>query len=201
VWRHRSRQRHAHERRQCPQLTAAIAITTKRGSCLVKEVMPDARRRGRPRTTWMDNIKTWIGLPVEESIRLTRIEINGESTSMVWLTLGSRTAKQQNRLQSSCYGSVVKGRIADAVLRIMLSISTADMSGHAQVCPQKCPSLTQFLKPTLVYTTNGISICSALQRSSWIVAVLCNWPRDTPKIAHFPEGIRASVIGFPIGLS
>jgi len=33
--------------------------------------MPGARRRGRPRTAWMDNIKTWTGLPVEESIRMT----------------------------------------------------------------------------------------------------------------------------------
>jgi len=33
--------------------------------------MPGARRRGRPRTAWMDNIKTWTGLPVEESIRRT----------------------------------------------------------------------------------------------------------------------------------
>jgi len=35
----------------------------KHGSCLEKEIMqgtmPDARRRGRPRTAWMDNIKTW----------------------------------------------------------------------------------------------------------------------------------------------
>ena len=27
--------------------------------------------RGRPRTAWMDNIKTWTGLSVEESIRMT----------------------------------------------------------------------------------------------------------------------------------
>ena len=33
--------------------------------------MPGARRRGRPRTAWVDNIKTWIGLSVEESIRMT----------------------------------------------------------------------------------------------------------------------------------
>jgi len=33
--------------------------------------MPDARRRGRPRTAWVDNIKTWTGLPVEESISMT----------------------------------------------------------------------------------------------------------------------------------
>ena len=40
-----------------------------------KEIMqgtiPGARRRGRPRTAWMDNIKTRIGLPVEESVRMT----------------------------------------------------------------------------------------------------------------------------------
>jgi len=47
----------------------------KQGSCLEKEIMqgtmPDARRRGRPRTAWMDNINKWTGLPVEESIRMT----------------------------------------------------------------------------------------------------------------------------------
>jgi len=47
----------------------------KQGSCLEKEIMQGtmsgARRRGRPRTAWMDNIKTWTGPPVEESIRMT----------------------------------------------------------------------------------------------------------------------------------
>ena len=47
----------------------------KKSSCLEKEIMQGttlgARRRGRPRTAWMDNIKTWTGLPVEESIRMT----------------------------------------------------------------------------------------------------------------------------------
>jgi len=40
----------------------------------VKEIMPGtmpgARRQGRPHTAWMDNINTWTGLPVEESIRM-----------------------------------------------------------------------------------------------------------------------------------
>jgi len=47
----------------------------KQGSCLEKEkmqgTMSGAHRRGRPRTAWMDNIKTWTGLSVEESIRMT----------------------------------------------------------------------------------------------------------------------------------
>ena len=49
--------------------------TRKQESCLEKEVMqgtmPGACRRGRPRMAWMDNIKTWTGLPVEESVRMT----------------------------------------------------------------------------------------------------------------------------------
>jgi len=47
----------------------------KQRSCLAKQIMqgtmPGARRRGRPRTAWMDNINTWTGLSVEESIRIT----------------------------------------------------------------------------------------------------------------------------------
>jgi len=72
----------------------------KQGSCVEKEIMqgtmPGARTRGRPRTAWMDNIKTWTGLSVEESIRMTE---DRESMSMVWPTLGSRTAKEQNRTE------------------------------------------------------------------------------------------------------
>ena len=37
----------------------------------MQETMPGARRRGRQLTAWMDNIKTWTGLHVEESIRMT----------------------------------------------------------------------------------------------------------------------------------
>jgi len=46
----------------------------------------------------MDNIKTWTGLPVEESVRMT--EINGESASVVWPAVGPRTAKEQDRAQN-----------------------------------------------------------------------------------------------------
>jgi len=45
--------------------------TRKQQSCLEKEIMqgtmPGARRRGRPHTAWMDKIKTWTKLSVEES--------------------------------------------------------------------------------------------------------------------------------------
>jgi len=45
----------------------------------------------------MDNIKTGTGLSVEESIRMTKDRVNGKSTSMVWPTLGSRTAEEQEQ--------------------------------------------------------------------------------------------------------
>ena len=47
----------------------------KQGSCLEKEIMqrtmPDARRRGRPRKAWVDNINRLAKFPVEESVRMT----------------------------------------------------------------------------------------------------------------------------------
>ena len=50
--------------------------TRKQGSCLEKEIMqgtmPCARRRGRPRTAWMDNINVWTGQDCPwKSVRMT----------------------------------------------------------------------------------------------------------------------------------
>ena len=45
----------------------------KSGSCLEKEIiqgtLPGTRTRGKPRTSWMDNIQVWTGLRQEELIR------------------------------------------------------------------------------------------------------------------------------------
>jgi len=43
----------------------------------------------------MDNIKTWTGLPVEESIRMTEDRDKGRKYVHGVATLGSRTAKEQ----------------------------------------------------------------------------------------------------------
>jgi len=43
----------------------------------------------------MDNIKTWTGLSVEESIRMTEDRDKWRKYVIVWPTLGSRTAKDQ----------------------------------------------------------------------------------------------------------
>ena len=38
---------------------------------ITQGTMPGVHRRGRPHMAWMDNIKTWTRLPVEESVRMT----------------------------------------------------------------------------------------------------------------------------------
>ena len=58
--------------------------------------------REGPRTAWMNNIKTWTGLSVEESIRMTEDRDKWRKYVMMWLTLGSRTAKEQNRTRREC---------------------------------------------------------------------------------------------------
>ena len=55
-------------------------------------------RRGRPRTAWTDNIKTWTGLPVEESVRMTedrdewRKYVHGVANRRIEDGLENRTA-------------------------------------------------------------------------------------------------------------
>jgi len=39
---------------------------------MIVRILPGARRRGIPRTAWIDNFKTWTGFPAEESIRMTQ---------------------------------------------------------------------------------------------------------------------------------
>jgi len=38
---------------------------------IMQGTMPGERKRGRPRTNWLGNIKEWTGLTMEELIRLT----------------------------------------------------------------------------------------------------------------------------------
>jgi len=82
--------------------------TRKQGSCLEKEIipgtMPGARRRGRPRRHarpgWTTS-RRGQDSPWKSQSERQMSGINGESTSMVWPTLGSRTAKEQNRTEQN----------------------------------------------------------------------------------------------------
>ena len=57
------------------KLTYFGHITRRQGICLEKDIMqgtiPENRKRGRPRTNWLGNIKDLTGLAMEEMIRLT----------------------------------------------------------------------------------------------------------------------------------
>jgi len=61
--------------------------------------IPGARRRERPSTRpgWTTSIRGQDSQWKSQS-EWQRIEINGESTSMVWPTVGSRTAKNRTEL-------------------------------------------------------------------------------------------------------
>jgi hypothetical protein len=55
-------------------------IMRKQGNCLEKEIMqgtmPGSRRRGRPRTSWINNIQAWTQIPTEQLLR--RVEDRGK---------------------------------------------------------------------------------------------------------------------------
>jgi len=85
----------------------------KQWSCLGKEIMqgtmPGARRRGRPRTAWMDNINTWTWLSIEESIRMTedrdkwRKYVHGVANPRIedgWRTEQNRIIMQLSRVMT-----------------------------------------------------------------------------------------------------
>ena len=44
-------------------------ILRKKGDCLEKELIQGSRTRGRPKMTWIDNIKSWTGLSLTELTR------------------------------------------------------------------------------------------------------------------------------------
>ena len=50
-------------------------IMRKKGTCIEKEIIQGSisggRGKGRPRMSWLDNIKSWTGLEMREMIRLT----------------------------------------------------------------------------------------------------------------------------------
>ena len=93
----------------------------KQGSCLEKEIMqgtmPGARRRGRPRTAWRTTSRRGQDSPWKSQSERQRTRINGESTSMVWPTLGSRTAEEQNRIMH------LNTVLSDMLLLCMLLLS------------------------------------------------------------------------------
>jgi len=76
----------------------------------MRRTMPSACKREKPRTAWIDNIKMWTELFVEESIRMTedrdgwRKYVHG-----VWPTLRSRMVKERNSIDYSQSAAIPTG--------------------------------------------------------------------------------------------
>ena len=76
-------------------------------------------------------------LPTDESIRMT--EINGKSTSVVWPTLGSRTAKSHNSIISSVQWTVWSARILPLLPHGCELVNVSTGTGSPWVVPDKGP--------------------------------------------------------------
>ena len=62
-----------------------------------QRTMSGTRRQGRPCTAWMDNIKTWTGLTMEESVRMAEDRDKWRKYVHGVTNRGSMTAEEQNR--------------------------------------------------------------------------------------------------------
>jgi len=99
-WGHEAKQRPRRDEQRSETLVLITDPTQTTLSWAVgeQETTPDARGRGRPRTAWMDNIKTWTGLSVEESIRMTEDRDKwGKYTVRPWCGRPSDRERLKNR--------------------------------------------------------------------------------------------------------
>ncbi len=57
------------------KLTYFGHVMRKPAPCMERDIIqgttPGQRKRGRPRTSWMDNVTTWTRLPLESALRMT----------------------------------------------------------------------------------------------------------------------------------
>ena len=53
------------------QLFDSLSTLKRTFAVIIVANVHSVRRRGRPRTTWIDSIKKWTGLSVEESVRMS----------------------------------------------------------------------------------------------------------------------------------
>ena len=165
-------------------------------SWLEKEIMQGtmsgAGRWGRPCSVWMDNIKTWTGLPVEESIRMTenrdkwrkyvhrvanpRIEVGQKAEQkIVFRTCIDVYEQCMSRMEES-------GRTFSILSSVMLIDSSTGVLSTSWCCPSRpcvvflaCVHLALFLALSL-------SPGSALQE-----AVCCFW-----LFLVLPENVKTS---------
>jgi len=48
---------------------------------IIQETLPGNRKRGKPKTTWMDNVTSWTGMKLEDAIR--KVDNRSERKMMI----------------------------------------------------------------------------------------------------------------------
>ena len=95
-------------------------ILRKKGDCLEKELiqgtMPASCTRGKPKMTWIDNIKSWTGLSLTELIRNVEDRHQWRLEKDCWPTLVVMTAKGRQALNSVGYTNVKMAEWIELVL-------------------------------------------------------------------------------------
>ena len=123
--------------------------------------MPRSRRRRRPHTAWMDNIKTWTGLSVEESVRMTedrykwRKYVHGQPSGR-----GRLKNNDWSCYQCRCTGCNVRGgggRRADATTDRVLG----HRARHHRRLPSALPHRHHSLESTYRHRTRFASLPAA----------------------------------------
>jgi len=101
--------------------------------------MPGARRRGRPRTAWIDIINTWTGLHVEESIRMTE----GRDK---WRKYVHGMDSRGLRVKGFCYPTrpIQKSLLPDPICTRRCNFYSAPQCSHCKLALQALYKLRQF---------------------------------------------------------
>jgi len=69
---------------------------------IITGTLPGKLARGRPKTSWINNITAFTGLTINDILRKTEdIEVNGELSSGVWSTHGLRKTERRRSLTQS----------------------------------------------------------------------------------------------------
>ena len=66
---------------------------------IMQGTTPGARKQGKPRMRWMDNMEEWTGMPFEDLLKKTRDRKKWSTLVMKRPTLGARMVEDKTRLK------------------------------------------------------------------------------------------------------
>ena len=124
----------------------------KQGSCLEKDkeqYQVHAGEEDHARPGWTTSIRGQ-DYPWKSQFGWQRTEINGESTSMVWPTLVSRTAREQNRTEYSLSVTALQSPFV-RMQQSTSAVSASRLKGFVRTPKQRAPAQIQPNKIKIYY--------------------------------------------------